>query len=110
MGVFVDADGSVTAAEWIEGAISRTVDNSRVGSAREEASHANQTARSKKMLLMQMLKANSVVIQVRFLSVPVSLPCSPVSCVACGLPKPSGPRVTLPQVICVGADTMSENA
>jgi len=65
VGVFVDVDGTVSAAEWIEGAISRTIPNSRIGQCQEEAAHASQMARSKKDLLMQMLTANAVVIGVR---------------------------------------------
>jgi len=61
----VDVDGTVSAAEWIEGAISRTIPNSRIGQCQEEAAHASQMARSKKDLLMQMLTANAVVIGVR---------------------------------------------
>jgi hypothetical protein len=65
VGVFVDVDGTVTAAEWIEGAISRTIPISHIGACQEEAAHASHLARSKKDLLLQMLKANAVVIEVR---------------------------------------------
>lgn len=59
LGVFTGVDGEVNAAEWIDGAISRSVDSDLARNAKAEAVEAGMNARKRKIMLLELLHHRS---------------------------------------------------
>jgi len=59
LGIFTGVDGEVNAAEWIDGAISRSVDSDLARNAKAEAMEAGMNARKRKIMLLELLHHRS---------------------------------------------------